>query len=99
FRTEEHQVKRWMKEIAADPTSGRPIACPHCGHLNDLTDIVCANCGEAYMLTLARGLDVRQRFIGKLLLAAAAIAGLIVGASAIGLYLGGLALYVAFVGA
>ncbi len=99
FRVEEYEVKRWRREIAKEPALGRQIPCPHCGHRNGLELIVCANCGEAYVLTLARSLDVRKRFFGKLVLAAAAIAGLIVGASAIGLYLGGIAAVAAFVGA
>lgn len=99
FRSEEYAMKRWMKEVAADPASGRPIACPHCGFLNPVDEIVCRKCNEAYVLTLARSLDVRKRFIGRLLLAAAAIAGLIVVASTIGLYLGGIAFFASMVAA
>jgi hypothetical protein len=95
FRNEEYEMKRWRREVANDPSSARPIACPHCGHTNQLDLIVCAKCGEAYVLTLARGLDVRSRFIGKLLLTAAIIAAVIVGSATLGVYLGGLALFVA----
>lgn len=99
FRNEEYAMKRWIKEIAQDPRSGRPVACPHCGHVNSLDVIVCEKCKEAYVLTLARSLDVRSRFIGRLLLAAAAVAGVIVGGAAIGLYFQGTTAILAFVAA
>jgi hypothetical protein len=99
FRSEEYEMKRWMKLAVANPKIARPVACPHCGTVNSLDLIVCAKCNEAYVITLARSLDIRPRFIGKLVMAAAAVAALIVGAAAIGATLGGMALYVSFIGA
>jgi len=88
FRKEEYQLKRWIRENP-DPALLTVPACPGCGHVNPPEQLVCEKCGRPYLIDTAYNLNVRPKVYGKLVFAFAAVAGLIVAASAVGLNFSG----------
>lgn len=79
FRKEELMVKEWKR--MADPKSFRPVKCPACGLMNNPGAVACVGCSRPYLLDLARAIDLRPRYLGRLLLSFVLIAGLILGSA------------------
>jgi len=96
FTKEILTCKQWKRD--ADPKSFRPVACPLCGAMNEPGTIACRGCAKPYLLELARKLDIRPRFMGRLVVSWALVALLVVAAAQIAVSLTGTLLYIAFVG-
>lgn len=88
YRSEEQSAKQWRRELRDDRVFSS-LKCPSCGHLNPPTAIACEQCQKPYLLELARKLKPRARFLGKLVLAWAAIALFLVAAALLGSSLSG----------
>ena len=98
FRNEELTAKEWRRNLR-DPDAFKPVTCPKCGKVNGPGQLACIGCGGPYLLELARKLDVRSKFVGKLVLAWAALAAFLVGAVFASQKLSGALLYGVFFGA
>lgn len=79
FRGEELTAKQWRRDLR-DPLAFREVACPICHHLNPPGQLACLGCGGPFLLELARRLETKRGFIGKLVLAWAIVALFIVSA-------------------
>lgn len=88
YRSEEQSAKQWRRELRDDRVFSS-LKCPSCGHLNPPTAIACEQCQKPYLLELARKLKPRARFLGKLVVAWAAIALFLVAAALLGNSLSG----------
>jgi hypothetical protein len=95
FRAEEMTTKQWRRELR-DPEAFRPITCPHCRHSNPPGTLACEGCKAPYLLELARGLDVRSRFVGKLVVGWAGVAAFLVGAVMVTQSFSGAVMYITF---
>lgn len=82
FRGVEFEVKQWRRTLR-DPEAFRPVACPRCGQMNEPGLLACRGCKGPFLLDLARKMDVRSTFVGKLVIGWALIAGLFVGVAAL----------------
>jgi hypothetical protein len=82
FRGAEFEAKQWRRTLH-DPDAFRPVSCPRCGHSNQPGLLACGGCQGPYLLDLARKLDVRSKFIGKLVFGWALIAALFVAVAAV----------------
>lgn len=85
FRAEDGMTKQWRR--ITPPEAYRPISCPLCKTLNEPGLIACSKCGKPYLLEIARNLDVKSRFFGRLVLGWALIALMITGVFAAVSYL------------
>jgi hypothetical protein len=93
FREEEFMVKKWTRETAKTPNELRAIPCPGCGHMNPMNLLVCEKCGRPYLLDIAHKMNHKPRVYGRIVVAFAAIASLIVLCAAIGLVFQGIVLF------
>lgn len=98
FRGAEFEAKQWRRTLK-DPDAFRPVACPRCGHSNQPGSLACGGCQGPYLLDLARKMDVRATFIGKLVTGWALIALLFVGVAAVAPVASGGVLAISIVGA
>lgn len=90
YREEDNLLTKWIREAQAKPSQDGPLECVGCKFINPMGTLACQKCGRLYLLDHARKVNLRQRIYGKLLLTWTLIAALIVTASWIGLYLGGI---------
>ncbi|MBX7131338.1 MAG: zinc ribbon domain-containing protein [Fimbriimonadaceae bacterium] len=95
FRGEEQTVKQWRRTLR-DPQAFREVACPKCGKPNPPGQLACVGCGGPFLLELARRLDKRSSFVGKLVLSWAALAVFLVAAVMMSTKLSGVPLYLMF---
>jgi len=95
FRSEEQTAKQWRRTLT-DPQAFREVACPKCGKPNPAGQLACVGCGGPFLLELARRLDKRSSFVGKLVLSWAALAVFLVSAVVLSTKLSGIPLYLAF---
>lgn len=72
FCREEAMLKRWMRE-STDPRLHQPVKCPLCGHLNPPGNLACGGCQKPFLLEVVRRSDARSRFLGRLVIAWAAL--------------------------
>lgn len=79
FREEDLLLKKWKRSLTTDDSA--PIRCS-CGHANPPHLLECERCGRPHVLEASRRSQHGGKFIGKLVLAWALIAGCIVGAAA-----------------
>lgn len=97
FRVEELRAKQWRRDLR-DPSAFAPVACPGCGARNSPGTLACEGCGRAYLLDIARELDIKPRFVGRLVIAWAVLALFLVGAVTLTTMLSGALLWLAFLG-
>lgn len=95
FRGEELMAKQWRRDLR-DPDAFADVACPKCGRKNPPGQLACVGCGGPFLLELARKLDVKGKFVGKLVLAWALLAAFLVGTVLATQNLGGALLYAVF---
>jgi len=88
FRKEDYLLKKWLRENPNLELLKVP-ACPECGTINSPERLVCEKCGRPYLIDIAYKMNIKPRVYGKLVLAFAAVACLIVVAAAIGLNFSG----------
>lgn len=75
FREEDILLKRWKRSLTTDDS--RPIRCS-CGNKNPAHVLDCERCGRPHVLEASRRSQNGGRFLGKLILAWALIAGCLV---------------------
>lgn len=92
FHREEVLLKRWKQE----PQSMEAVKCPNCGTFNRPTELLCTKCAEPYMLHIVRGVQVKPKVMGRLVLAWAVTALFIPVSVVIGMDLDGVLRYLAF---
>jgi hypothetical protein len=96
FRHEEVAVREWQRQMSARPEPPPRRPCTGCGHVSALHMLACEKCGRPHLLERARSMEQRPKVMGKLLVAWAAIATLLVGGAAIGVVLSGVLRVLAF---
>jgi hypothetical protein len=72
FYREEALLKRWMRE-STDPRLHQPVRCPLCGFMNPPGNLACGQCEKPFLLEVVRRTDLRVRFLGRLVIAWAAL--------------------------
>lgn len=97
FRIEDGRLAQWKRASASSPLFETQLYCNACREKNELSAIVCAKCGEAYLLALGRKGDIRPKMILKLLIAWSVLAAYLVTAAWIGFALSGVIQVAAFV--
>ena len=90
FRSEEQTLKTWHREAHAHPEIMKPVPCPNCGHINPLETLICEKCKRPYLLDAAHRMHIKPLIYGRLVLAFATLAGVIVGSAAVGVLFSGL---------
>lgn len=76
FRSEEFALKQWKVQVR--PELNQPLACPLCHTMNEPGKPECKKCGQAYLLEIVRRGDLRGRFVSRLVMTFALVAGVIV---------------------
>lgn len=97
FRNEAILVNRWKAEMGPGHAE-RPVVCPHCKEPNYPGSLACKRCGCAYLLDLARGADMKSRYLGGLVGTWVLVCALIVAIASAGQALQGSALFGAGLG-
>lgn len=98
FRNEDARLAQWKRLNARSPLFESQLYCSNCREKNELSAIVCAKCGDAYLLALGRKGDIPPRMIVKLLAAWTVLACYLVLAAWIGFALSGVPQVMAFMG-
>lgn len=94
FRAEERMVNEWRRLPIHSAPSGAH-ECRACRTVNVPGTLFCAGCRRPYLLDRMKGIDLRTRFWGRLVLTWALIGGTVAGAAAIGLVTSGLVRFAA----
>jgi uncharacterized membrane protein len=94
FRAEEHALRMWRSQ---PPVPEPPSAnmCPACRTVNEPGNLFCSGCKRPYLLDKARLAGFKDKVFVKLVIAYAAICGVIVAGGAIGLVTTGVARWIA----
>lgn len=82
FLKEELRMKEWKRR--ADLRLCQPLKCPLCGAENAPGLIACCKCGKPYLLELSRRVDVRSKFVKRLIIGWAMLALVLVGGAWLG---------------
>jgi len=89
FRAEERMVNEWRR-LPIQPVPGNAHECRACRTSNIPGTLFCSGCRRPYLLDRLKGVDLRARFWGRLVLTWALIGGTVAGAAAIGLVTSGI---------
>ncbi len=82
FREEHKTYSRWQRELG-QVNEPETLSCPKCGVPNQLTDVFCRSCGEAYLLDYARGRWMPGNLAGRVISVWLAAALLVIGIPAL----------------